>query len=145
MWLGGPFKYGTFWTINSLVFRPPFEYQTIWKLDTNLPYEYQTSPVFKWLICFILRNPLKLLKWQWEPAQPNITFEEPPQAIKSCKRFPIQYWAEFYYIIICISNFADKSVLIDFLKKDVLEHHEEPQPRIPGYLVGKHCIRKWKR
>ena len=42
----------TFWTIKgffSLVFTPPFKYLTIWQPDTNLPFEYQTSPVFRWL------------------------------------------------------------------------------------------------
>ena len=37
----------------SLVFRPPFEYQTIWQKETNPPYEYQTSPVFRQLLYFI--------------------------------------------------------------------------------------------
>ena len=31
----------------SPVFRP---YWTIWQPDTNLPFEYQTSPVFRWLL-----------------------------------------------------------------------------------------------
>ena len=43
----------------SLVFRPPFEYRTIWQLDTNLPFEYHISPVFRWL--------LYLLFWIWGP------------------------------------------------------------------------------
>ena len=34
----------------SPVFRPPIEYRTIWHLDTNLPFEYQTSPIFRWLL-----------------------------------------------------------------------------------------------
>ena len=34
----------------SPVFRSPFEYRTIWQLDTTLPFEYQTSPVFRWLL-----------------------------------------------------------------------------------------------
>ena len=67
-WLGGPFKYPTFWTLSrpvfkwyghmtlrtiqiidisdlkqtfySSVFRLPFEYWTIWQPYTNLPFEY---------------------------------------------------------------------------------------------------------
>ena len=31
-------------------FWPPFKYQTIWQLDTNLPFVYETSPVFRWLL-----------------------------------------------------------------------------------------------
>ena len=34
----------------SPVFRPPFEYRTIWQPNTNLPFEYQTSPVLRWLL-----------------------------------------------------------------------------------------------
>ena len=34
----------------SLILRPPFEYWTIWQRDTNLPFEYQTSPEFRWLL-----------------------------------------------------------------------------------------------
>ena len=53
-WLGRPFEYQTFWTMNrlyfSLVFKPPFVYRTIWQPDTNLPFENQTSPVFRWLL-----------------------------------------------------------------------------------------------
>ena len=44
------FEYRTFWIINRLfspVFRPPFKYRTIWQPDTNLPFEYKTSPVFR--------------------------------------------------------------------------------------------------
>ena len=37
----------------SLVFRPPFEYLTIWHLDTNLPFKYQTSPVSKSPLCTV--------------------------------------------------------------------------------------------
>ena len=68
MWLGGPFKYWTIWTINRLffspVFRPSFKYWTIWQQDTNLPFKYQTSPVFRWLLC---------LKY-WPNAQ-NLNFD----------------------------------------------------------------------
>ena len=31
--------------------RPPFEYRTIWQMDTNLPFKYQTSLVFRCLLC----------------------------------------------------------------------------------------------
>ena len=34
----------------SPVFRPPFECQTIWQPDTNLPFEYRTSLVFRCLL-----------------------------------------------------------------------------------------------
>ena len=34
----------------SLVFRSPFECWTIWQSDTKLPFKYQTSPVFRWLL-----------------------------------------------------------------------------------------------
>ena len=51
----------TFWTISrvffSSVFRPPFEYRTVWQPDTNLPFEYQTSAVFRWLLYDIT--------WHW--------------------------------------------------------------------------------
>ena len=40
--------------IFSPVFRPPFEYQTVWRQDTNLSFVYQTSPVFKWLLKIIV-------------------------------------------------------------------------------------------
>ena len=43
----------TFWhkqAFFSLVFIPPFKFRTIWQLDTNLPFEYQTCPVLKWLL-----------------------------------------------------------------------------------------------
>ena len=33
----------------SLIFRPPLKYQTIWQPDTNLPFQYQTFLVFRWL------------------------------------------------------------------------------------------------
>ena len=52
-WLGRPFEYRTFWTINrpfQSSFHPQFEYPTIWQPDTNLPLEYQTSPVIRWLM-----------------------------------------------------------------------------------------------
>ena len=52
-WLGGWFEswhFGPETHFFSPVFRPPFEYRTIWQPDTNLPIEYQTSPVFKWLL-----------------------------------------------------------------------------------------------
>ena len=32
----------------------PFEYQTICKLDNFWPFEYQTSPVFRWLLYFVV-------------------------------------------------------------------------------------------
>ena len=53
-WLGGQFECPTFWTINrpfSVWFSDhhsntgPFDH-----LDTNLPFEYQTSSVFRWLL-----------------------------------------------------------------------------------------------
>ena len=53
MWLGWLFEYQTFWTIRGFLspyFSPPFKYQTIWQPDTNLPFEYQTSPVNRWLL-----------------------------------------------------------------------------------------------
>ena len=37
----------------SPVFRPPFKYQTIWQQDTNIPLEYQTSTVFRWLLYMV--------------------------------------------------------------------------------------------
>ena len=55
--LGGPFKYRRFWTINRLISvqfsdhhltTRPFNNQTIWQQDTNLPFEYQTSPGLRW-------------------------------------------------------------------------------------------------
>ena len=33
-----------------LAFWPPFEYQTIWQPDKNLPFKHQTSLVFRWLL-----------------------------------------------------------------------------------------------
>ena len=53
MWLHGPFEYRIFWTINRL-FQSDFQ-TTIWipnHLTTghNLPFKYQTSQVFKWLL-----------------------------------------------------------------------------------------------
>ena len=50
--VGGPFEYQTFWTINSYCpyFRPPFEYRTFWQPDTNLPFQYQTCLVLRWLL-----------------------------------------------------------------------------------------------
>ena len=38
----------------SPVFRPPLEYPTIWQLDTNLPFEYQTSLFFRWLLYMLM-------------------------------------------------------------------------------------------
>ena len=35
-------------TATKAFFRPPFKYRTIWQLDTNLPFEYHTSLVFRW-------------------------------------------------------------------------------------------------
>ena len=49
-WLGGPFKYQTFWTINRLIWS---SFQTTILLPdhfTNLPFEYQTSLVLRWLL-----------------------------------------------------------------------------------------------
>ena len=44
--------YWTFWTTNRLFSvrfsDNKFQYQTIWKPDTNLTFEYQTSLVFRW-------------------------------------------------------------------------------------------------
>ena len=57
-WLGGPFEYRTFWTMNRLFSvwfsGPSLEYWTIRQPDTNLPFDYQTSPVFKWLLHWTL-------------------------------------------------------------------------------------------
>ena len=40
-WFGRLFEYQIFWTIiNCPVFKPPFEYLTIWQPDTNLSFEY---------------------------------------------------------------------------------------------------------
>ena len=51
------------------VFRPSFEYRTIWQPDTNLPFEYQTSPVFRWLlqlnICLFLANAHSFDQGRW--------------------------------------------------------------------------------
>ena len=44
----------------SLVFRPPFEFRTIWQPNTNLPFECQTSPVFRWLLYVNYERPLRL-------------------------------------------------------------------------------------
>ena len=52
-WLGRPFEYQIFWTINRLFqsgFQPSFKYQTIWQPNTNQPFENQISPVFRWLL-----------------------------------------------------------------------------------------------
>ena len=38
---------GTFF---CLVLWPPFEHQTIWQPDMFGPFEYQTSPVFRWFL-----------------------------------------------------------------------------------------------
>ena len=43
-WLSGHFEYQTFWTKNWL-----FQ-TTIWQPDNNLPFKYQTSLVFRWLL-----------------------------------------------------------------------------------------------
>ena len=34
----------------SPVFRPPFKYRTVWQPDTDLPFDYQTSLVFRCLL-----------------------------------------------------------------------------------------------
>ena len=44
------------------VFRPLFEYRTISQPDTNLPFEYQTSPIFRWLLYVSSMNPNK--RWK---------------------------------------------------------------------------------
>ena len=44
MWLGRLIKHWTFWTINRLC------QSSFWQLNTNLPFKYQTSLVFKWLL-----------------------------------------------------------------------------------------------
>ena len=38
----------------SPVSRPPFEFWTFWQPDTNLTFEYWTSPVFRWLLYTIV-------------------------------------------------------------------------------------------
>ena len=48
----------TFLTIEAFfraVFSPPFEYRTNWQSDTNLPFEYQTSLVFR---CLLYSDPV---------------------------------------------------------------------------------------
>ena len=50
-WLGRQFGYRTFGPeigFFSPVFRPPFKYRTIRQPNTNLPIEFQTSPVFEY-------------------------------------------------------------------------------------------------
>ena len=47
-WIGGPFKYRTFWPMNRLL-QSGFQI-TIWQPDTNLPFEYQISLVLRWLL-----------------------------------------------------------------------------------------------
>ena len=42
IWLSGHF-FGP-------VFRPPFENETTWRPDKFVPFEYQTCPVFRWLL-----------------------------------------------------------------------------------------------
>ena len=39
----------------------PFEYRTICKPDNFWPFEYQTSPVFRWLLCLIMN--VSELQW----------------------------------------------------------------------------------
>ena len=57
----------------SLVFRPPFEYLTIWQSDTKLQFEYQTSPVFRWLLyCY----DQSCVKCDVGNIDPNICFLE---------------------------------------------------------------------
>ena len=77
-WLGWPFQYRTFWTTNRLfqsspIFKPPFEYWTIWQPDTNLPIQFQTSPVFRWLQCctrlFVSENQMIIVRWLVEPFE----------------------------------------------------------------------------
>ena len=46
-----------FGLLYQLVLRPPFEYRTIWQPDTNQPFKYQTSPVFRWLCIAIQARP----------------------------------------------------------------------------------------
>ena len=43
-WLGRPLEYRTFWTINRLF----SEHHSNLQPDSNLPFEYQTCPVFRW-------------------------------------------------------------------------------------------------
>ena len=48
----------------SLVFRTLLEYRTIWQPDTNLPFNYQTSPALRWLLYLtspLFRSPLYYL------------------------------------------------------------------------------------
>ena len=73
-WLGRQYEYRTFGPeigFFSPVFRPPFKYRTIRQPNTNLPIEFQTSPVFGQysefcLNCFVLdasRTKLESLFW----------------------------------------------------------------------------------
>ena len=42
-----------------------FEYRTIWQPDTNLPFEYQTGLVFRWLCLFMNDLQWKLCTWSF--------------------------------------------------------------------------------
>ena len=51
----------------SPVLRPPFEYWTVWQSDTKLPFAYQSSPVFRWLLygLFVFSVRFWLIKVIW--------------------------------------------------------------------------------
>ena len=72
----------------SLVFRPPFEYQTIWQPNTNLPFEYQTRLVFRWLL-YKLEFPdtINKIHWEVEPKWQSPQFKSgyKPQAVPAHK------------------------------------------------------------
>ena len=56
VWLGGPFKYWTFWTGFQTTIWIPGHSTT----DTNLPFEYLTSLVFRWLLYYLKTQLVKV-------------------------------------------------------------------------------------
>ena len=76
-----------FWYSNGKVkwLGRPFKYQIIWQPDTNLPFEYQTSLVFRWLLD---SSNIRMVS-----VFPNVTFGEEDRfdALTGSSVFAVEY------------------------------------------------------
>ena len=79
------------------LFRPPFEYWTIWQPDTNLPFDYPTSPVFRWLLYYHLemKRSLPLQKLQ-QKRRSNRRWTVLNGVERRRRRYELRLWTPFW-------------------------------------------------